>query len=99
MVGLAVHPTNRRNASENANLALQLKGLGVVLALSEGQEIERANRRSMSRKGPCDSRYSWIVVVNFTLFLQSGRKSSIRLQDVCISRSIFTNVASALRLF
>src|SRR5437016_6568970 len=33
-------------------------------------------------------------VVNFAVFVRNGRKSGICLQNICSSRSIFTNVAS-----
>src|SRR5437660_9168889 len=38
-------------------------------------------------------------VVNFAVFVRNGRKSGICLQNICSSRSIFTNVASALQGF
>ena len=38
-------------------------------------------------------------VVNLAVFVQSGRKSSISLENVCISRLIFTKVASFLQGF
>ncbi len=38
-------------------------------------------------------------VVNLAVFVQSGRKSSISLENVCISRLIFTKVASVLQGF
>jgi hypothetical protein len=38
-------------------------------------------------------------VVNFTFFVRNGRKSGICPQNICSSRSIFTNVASALQGF
>jgi hypothetical protein len=45
------------------------------------------------------SRFEWLGYLDpsrISLYsVKSGRKSGIRLQNVCISRSIFTNVASA----
>src|SRR6266481_431960 len=38
-------------------------------------------------------------VVNFAVFVRNGGKSGICLQNICSSRSIFTNVASALQGF
>src|SRR5437016_5785954 len=38
-------------------------------------------------------------VVNFAVFVRNGRQSGICLQNICSSRSIFTNVASALQGF
>src|SRR5467141_563357 len=79
-----------------------LKGASKIVFLidSIGLPDVKEKRRSEGRRTfNCDSTVLLGSVVNFAVFVRNGGKSGICLQNICSSRSIFTNVASALQGF